>query len=99
MIGGGFLGQGHKSSKENRERLRDAMGKNPRKPFDKSGVSNSAGSELLKNEKELTESERQNLVQEVLSRNAQEVRKKMVLWLVGAISLIAALIYLIYLKQ
>lgn len=80
MLGGGFLGQAHKSFKDNREMLKLAKSYH----LEKSALHRTANKEWTLNEKRLSEADRILIVQRVFDESAKEKKRQMIALAVSA---------------
>jgi len=87
MAGFGFLKQMSETLKYNR----DLLGKTKRQPFDNGDYKNNSA-DGFKDEKRLTEKERQELISSVFEGNRKETRKR-ILILIIAITIIISLYF------
>jgi hypothetical protein len=81
MLGGGFIGQMHQTNKHNREMLR----KEKRKPFDKNENLGSRNSEILVDNKKLSDEERQILVSGIESERKKEKQRNVLILLLSTV--------------
>jgi hypothetical protein len=92
MIGGGFLGQMNENMKKNRDMVRDSLGKTKRKAFDNGQYPSTGDKKLLDTGKNLTDSQRQELIDKIKEEQRRETIRKIVVLLV-AVSLLV-IVYL-----
>lgn len=75
MLGGGFLGQVHKTFKDNREMLKLAKSYH----LEKSALHRTANKEWTLNDKKLSETDRILIVQRVFEESAKEKKRQVLL--------------------
>jgi hypothetical protein len=85
MLGGGFLGQMNDTMKRNRAMIREALGRSKRPPFDNEGYSNSTDRKELIDKKQLSASEREKLIEKVVTNNKRELVKRLLIFLISII--------------
>ena len=92
MLGGGFLGQAHKSFKDNREMLKLAK----RYHVEKSALHRTANKEWTLSEKKFSEADRILIVQCVFDENAKEKKRQILLLALSVCITVALLMAFLY---
>jgi hypothetical protein len=94
MLGGGFLGQMNDTMKRNRAMIREALGRSKRPSFDNEGYSNSTDRKELIDKKQLSASEREKLIEKVVTNNKRELVKRLLIFLISIIVVASILWFL-----